>query len=76
VARWRIVTHLRQLAWSPKPARPALSETLSPSLEAWYEDVLLEGWLGFLDDYEVLRARRSDKEIFQVRGWSGGTGNF
>ncbi len=33
--------------------------------QAWYEDVLLEGWLGFLDDYEVLRSRRSDKETFQ-----------
>ncbi|WP_038966974.1 hypothetical protein [Bradyrhizobium diazoefficiens] len=33
--------------------------------QTWYQDVLLEGWLGFLDDYEVFSGRRSDKEIFQ-----------
>jgi hypothetical protein len=33
--------------------------------QVWYEDLLLEGWLSFLDDYEVLRGGRSDKEIFQ-----------
>ncbi|WP_050418990.1 hypothetical protein [Bradyrhizobium tropiciagri] len=33
--------------------------------QTWYQDVLLEGWLGFLDDYQVFSGRRSDKEIFQ-----------
>ena len=33
--------------------------------QTWYNDVLLDGWLAFLDDYEVLNSKRSDKEILQ-----------
>jgi hypothetical protein len=31
----------------------------------WYEDPLLDGWLGFLDDYQVLRDEaEADKKVF------------
>lgn len=31
----------------------------------WYEDPLLDGWLGFLDDYQVLRGEEeADKKVF------------
>lgn len=31
----------------------------------WYEDKVLDGWIGFLDDYQVLNdADESDKEVF------------
>jgi hypothetical protein len=33
--------------------------------QTWYQDVLLDGWLSFLDDYQVLNARRLDKEVFR-----------
>lgn len=32
----------------------------------WYEDPVLDGWIGFLDDYQVLQnAQESDKAVFQ-----------
>jgi hypothetical protein len=30
----------------------------------WYEDPLLDGWIGFLDDYQVLHEEEWDKEVF------------
>ena len=33
--------------------------------KTWYQDVLLDGWLSFLDDYEILGAKRSDKKVFR-----------
>lgn len=32
----------------------------------WYEDPILDGWLGFLDDYEILEdEEQADKSVFQ-----------
>jgi hypothetical protein len=30
----------------------------------WYGDEVLDGWIGFLDDYQVLRNKKDDKDLF------------
>lgn len=32
--------------------------------QGWYQDPVLEGWVEFLDDYQLLDTRRADKDVF------------